>query len=331
MPAVVLCPSQTIQRQWRERQALFGGVSDDVHALTYQSLCRADDPEGMLREAAERHWLAERAAATGQDVEEVEVEVGGWSGAALEAREREVRATVARLKRQAADGHVPELPPEELLSAAARARLAALRDGRCGGRRARRVPPPRLAVGRAAAAGARRARAGPRRRPHRDVADRTSARRRQALYRELLDAVDFSIPTPAVVREGHLAPYQELVQLCTPLRSEREWLDDRHARFEQMLADLDADLSVWLLARLRERRTEAGGQLSWAELARRQPRLAEAGPAVAAQRRRAAAAGRAARRAVPQRAVDRRLGRAARGLRAALPARRSGGGGGRSG
>ena len=71
LPALVLCPTQTIQSQWRERQALFGGASEDVHLLTYQSLCQADDPDGMLRDAAARHWVVERAAATGVSVAEV--------------------------------------------------------------------------------------------------------------------------------------------------------------------------------------------------------------------------------------------------------------------
>jgi superfamily II DNA or RNA helicase len=275
-PAVVLCPTQTIQRQWLERQAMFGGVTDEVHLLTYQSLCRADDPDGMLRAAAERHWAAERAAATAQTVEEVEEEIGAWTGAAAEAREREVRASVARLKRQAAGGHLPDLAADELLSGPARARLTALREAGAAvvvldechhlislwGALLRPVLAalePEHVVGLTA------------------TSPQSLSEVDAALYRELLDEEDFAIPTPAVVREGHLAPYQELVQLCTPLRTEREWLDERHARFEQMLADLDEHLSAWLLQRLRERRTEGGAQLSWGELARRQPRLAESG------------------------------------------------------
>ena len=276
VPAVVLCPSQTIQRQWQERQELFGGVSEDVHLLTYQALCRADDPEGMLREAAARHWAAERAQATGQTLDEVAAEVAAWSEKPLELREREVRALVARLKRDAAEGRVPDLPPEELLSGTARARLTALREAgarvvvldECHhlvslwGALLRPVLAelePEHVVGLTATS----------------PQDLTTAE--AALYRELLEDEDFFIPTPAVVREGHLAPYQELVQLCTPLRSEREWLDERHERFERTLADRDAGLTAWLLERLRERRTAAGAALSWGEFAKRQPRLAEAG------------------------------------------------------
>ena len=37
------------------------------------------------------------------------------------------------------------------------------------------------------------------------------------LYAALLGPVDFTVPTPAVVRDGQLAPYQELVWLTEPV------------------------------------------------------------------------------------------------------------------
>jgi Type III restriction enzyme, res subunit len=120
VPAVVLCPSRTIQRQWAEKQALFGPVDSDLHALTYQSLCRTSDPEGMLREAAEGVWARERAGVTGQSVEEVVAEAASWDGAAAARRERDVGRLVAQVKRQVAAGKLPDLPAEQLLSAAAR-------------------------------------------------------------------------------------------------------------------------------------------------------------------------------------------------------------------
>jgi len=280
LPALVLCPTQTIQSQWRERQALFGGASDDVHLLTYQALCQADDPDGMLREAAARHWVHERAGATGASAAEVEAEVAGWSGAAAERREREVAALVARFKRDAAAGKLPDLPPDELLSPSARARLEALVAAgvrvvvldECHHlvslwgallRPLLAALAPVHVVGLTAT----------------NPAELTEAEAH--LYLDLLGEVDFFIPTPAVVREGHLAPYQELVQLCEPLVSERDWLAERHERLERLLIELDTPdalgLSAWLLARLRERRGPSGAQLSWNELARQRPRLAESG------------------------------------------------------
>ena len=280
-PALVLCPSQTIQRQWVDKQLLFGAVSEEVHALTYQALCQAQDPDEVLRQIAERQWARERAAATGGQPEDVLVEAHTWSGAAAAAREKELRGIVAGLKRRAATGGLQELSAEDLLSGGARQRLTELREAgvstvvldEChhlaslwGALLAvilRELDPAHV-LGLTATS------------PSELTAEQA------ALYRQLLDEVDFSVPTPAVVREGHLAPYQELAQLCEPLSSEREWLEARHDRFNELLISLDeppADLglSVWLLARLRERRATDGAQLSWAQFARRQPRLADAG------------------------------------------------------
>ncbi len=284
VPAVVLCPSRTIQRQWAEKQALFGAADADLIALTYQSLCQTSDPEGMLREAAEGMWARERAGVTGQPVEEVLAEAASWEGAAAERRARDVARLVAGMKRRVAAGKLPDLPAAQLLSANARARVAELRDAgvrvvvldECHhllslwGALLKAVLDelaPAHVVGLTAT-------------NPRDVTAEQAA-----LYARLLDSEDFSVPTPAVVREGFLAPYQELVQLCTPLQSEHEWLAERHARFELALSELACvpasdehlGLDVWLTSRLHERLGAGGGALSWAELARRQPRLTDAG------------------------------------------------------
>lgn len=66
-PAVVLCPTQTIQRQWHDKQQLFGGRRDELRVLSYQALCQADDPDDLLRGVAERRWVDERAKSTGDD------------------------------------------------------------------------------------------------------------------------------------------------------------------------------------------------------------------------------------------------------------------------
>ena len=110
-PALVLCPSQTIQRQWGEKQALFGGRRDDLHLLTYQSLCQADDPDGMLRERG-RAALGGRARARRRvrPPTEVAAEAAAWTGAAAERRAREVGRLVARLKQQAAAGQAARRP-----------------------------------------------------------------------------------------------------------------------------------------------------------------------------------------------------------------------------
>ncbi len=80
------------------------------------------------------------------------------------------------------------------------------------------------------------------------------------LYDALLGPVDFTVPTPAVVRDGHLAPYQELAWLTEPLTTERAWLAEHDTRFRELVTalhdDAESDISfpAWVMARMRDRR-----------------------------------------------------------------------------
>ena len=170
-------------------------------ALTYQALCQTDDPG---RRAARGGRGAARAG-----------------GADSRRRDDELARAVAALKSEIARGG----DARALLSA-----NAVARRGRAARRRRahgdpRRVPPRRLDVGLPGARGARPSSAT-------DVhvigltatAPDDMTADEAALYEELLGPVDFHTPTPAVVREGFLAPFQELALFTTPLDSELEWL-----------------------------------------------------------------------------------------------------------
>jgi superfamily II DNA or RNA helicase len=280
-PALVLCPTQTIQSQWFAKQALFGATDPQLRVMTYQALCQAEDPADLLRGLAERRWAEDRATSTGRDLAAVLAEAQAWEGAAAARRERQLGRIIATLKRQSATGKLGELSATELLADGARRRLEELKQAgvltvvldECHHLASLWGALLAVILGELGAT---------------QVLGLTATNpaelsaEQAALYAQLLPEVDFIIPTPAVVREGHLAPYQELVQLCDPLVSEREWLAARHERFSELLITLDdgpvqLGLTVWLLARLRERRDTEAAQLSWAQFARRQPRLADAG------------------------------------------------------
>jgi superfamily II DNA or RNA helicase len=51
-------------------------------------------------------------------------------------------------------------------------------------------------------------------------------------YTSLLGSVDFEVPTPAVVKEGNLAPYRDLVYFCEPSPREQDYLDRIQRHFE---------------------------------------------------------------------------------------------------
>ena len=55
-------------------------------------------------------------------------------------------------------------------------------------------------------------------------------------YLRLVNGIDFEVPTPAVVRSGNLAPYQDLVLITAPTDSERRFLDSQHELLEQAFA-----------------------------------------------------------------------------------------------
>jgi superfamily II DNA or RNA helicase len=103
-----------------------------------------------------------------------------------------------------------------------------------------------------------------------------------ALYRELFGRADFEVATPAVVKEGNLAPYQELAYLTTPLDHEADYIESERVRFEELItALLDPSLGTvsfldWFHARFLERRSREGVEIGWDDFEARQPRLAQA-------------------------------------------------------
>ena len=147
------------------------------------------------------------------------------------------------------------------------------------------------------------------------------------LYAALLGPVDFTVPTPAVVRDGHLAPYQELAWLTEPLQTEREWLAEHDTRFRELITtlhdDAESDISFprWVGQRMRDRKRSADdeAEVPWEAFQKRSPQLARAGIRFLLSAGLSVPTGAPARRGLPPAARPRGLARAARGLRAALP------------
>ena len=294
-PALVLAPSSAIQAQWARAGDAFGAppglvaatAEAPVACLTYQALARLDDPGAALRGVAQGRWTAERAAATGQDPAAVAAEAAAWTGAAAQRRDREISRITAAIKREIAraDG-AGALRLADLLAPGARERVEVLRAGGVGtivldechhlaslwGYVVRAVleelghdvhvvgltatPPDELTTQEA------------------------------ELYAALLGPVDFQVPTPAVVRDGHLAPYQELAWLTEPLDGEQQWLDEHETRFRELVTGLldveeqgPLDLGQWVVTRLRHRTREGEdeAEVPWSDFQRRHPALAAAG------------------------------------------------------
>ena len=294
--ALVLAPNQGIQQQWPRAVAEFTRTRADaaqiagadvlkpIACLSYQALCQLDDPEIALGRLALTRWADERAAVTGLTPAEVQLEGEAFEGPAAHRRARELARIAATLKREVARGEHAGVALGDLLSSTAcgrvqqlalmgvgvvvldechhlaslwgyivRAVLAELPGVHVIGLTA--TPPVSL--------------------PSADA----------DLYDALLGPVDFTVPTPAVVRDGHLAPYQELAWLTEPLDGERAWLAEHDARFAELVTALRADAEseiafpAWLIARLRDRgrSPDDEAELPWEAFQKGQPALVRAG------------------------------------------------------
>lgn len=106
--------------------------------------------------------------------------------------------------------------------------------------------------------------------------------RQETLYRDLFGHAHFEAVAPALVKEGILAPYQELVYLTQPFAHEEAFIAAQHARFERLLLHLlepqfaTCSFVEWIVRRVRERSSRHGAQVSWSRFEREYPTLAQA-------------------------------------------------------
>lgn len=85
-------------------------------------------------------------------------------------------------------------------------------------------------------------------------------------YIGLLGPIDFEIPTPAVVKDGMLAPYQDLLYLCRPLEAEWAYLENCHGKFRALLvrfAQPESDFCRFMQERMLERKLADGEKRDW--------------------------------------------------------------------
>lgn len=104
-------------------------------------------------------------------------------------------------------------------------------------------------------------------------------REQAALVGELFGEIAFRAGVPAVVKEGHLAPFAELAWLTTPTAHETEWLAAEATRFTELTTYLtdptfgSMSFLEWITARFVEPVPQTR---SWAEVVKAEPELADA-------------------------------------------------------
>ncbi len=84
-------------------------------------------------------------------------------------------------------------------------------------------------------------------------------------YLSIMGDIDFEIPTPAVVKEGNLAPYQDLVYFCSPTDKEKVFISSVQDRFQKLIEDIaNRDgFQQWVNRRIVERPLENANRQDW--------------------------------------------------------------------
>lgn len=101
----------------------------------------------------------------------------------------------------------------------------------------------------------------------------------RALVDQLFGSIRYRVSVPAVVKEGHLAPFDELVWLTTPTPTEEDWLTSEALRFTELTTLLttpgfgSVGFYEWLTTRFVE---PVPATTTWAALAEREPGLCHA-------------------------------------------------------
>jgi superfamily II DNA or RNA helicase len=272
-PALVLGPTSAIVGQWVLEWAAFApalvrassaaDLSSPVTALTYQSIAVLDrhadedaaDPGGDTVVAGHEPPV-HRVASIAQERNRRRrlVAQGGDREAVLGLLHPNGRAIVERF---AAEGPVTLVLDEchhllDLWGNVLEAVLEALPDGS-------------TVVGLTAT-------------PPSDLGEREAA-----LYRRLFGgSADFEIVTPAVVKDGYLAPYAELAYLTRPTPAEEAWIERQQQRFDDLLHDLmdpgfaTTPFGAWFATRILRRTSADGAPVGWSTLERDDPALARA-------------------------------------------------------
>ncbi len=283
-PALVLAPTTTIQMQWREKWGLFlpadhpatldewvstdPGRAAPIRILTYQRLA-VQDTERSFAETASRTAWAEDLVAKGivPDEAAAQTYLEDLATHNPQAYRREIRRRYPRLKRRLLRADPTQvarfLHPNAL---ALIERLVAEGVGTVVLDECHhlldywavvlryligRLENPRV-VGLTATLPS----------PEDDFAYEN--------YTTLLGEVDFEVPTPAVVKEGNLAPYRDLVYFTTPTPAEEAFLRHLDQHFWAALGGLltSERLLTWLYDALAQ---------NWQQVADEDPTFALAG------------------------------------------------------
>lgn len=297
-PALVLSPNSAIQAQWAARTSLFaidGDALPDSHvstdanraalltSLTYQSVTLPERRSADTDLAATALWV-ERL------VEQRHAETPEAANAWIDDLQRRnldyFNQRLSGWRKQARDAAALQSPSLDGLHDASHATLQRLKDANVGviildechhlmGHWGRVLAAADEFLGHPIIIGLTATPPDGENQKSEDV----------ERYQQYFGPIDYEVPVPAVVRDGYLAPYQDLAWFVEPTEREREFVAETDESFHQLLDELcqprhSVDgvpgLTEWLEQTLRSLELPGLRCESWKEFRRRDHAFADA-------------------------------------------------------
>lgn len=282
-PAVILCPNTTIQSQWGHKLDLFLppdevdfgtdhllGTHEDkplkpITVLTYQVLSTPGREQEYLEKLAHNAWAKEITKGRNITLGEAELRILELLQNNPKAHQKEISRHVSRLRRKLSEvmdlNEVLHKNAIELLQSLRRQKVRLILFDECHHltdywaaimqHMIKYLDDP-IVIGLTGTP------------PEKKSASQENR------YLSLVGDIDYQVPTPALVREGGLAPYQDLAYFVEPTEREFKFLAEQHVEFHELIDDLlgiEAQqgeqifykpLSAYLLSQLTRYDNEAG-------------------------------------------------------------------------
>ncbi len=252
VPAVILAPNTTIQSQWGHKLDLFIpdhltgmlsmsdilGTHEDkplkpITVLTYQVLSTPGREQEYLEKLAHQNWSQEIARGRSISSGEAELRILDLLQNNQSAYNKEMSRHISRLRKKLADvmdlKEVLHPNALQLLQALRRQKVRLILFDECHHLTDYWAAIMSLLV------------------KHLDdpiivgltgTPPEGKSKLQETRYLSLVGEIDYQVPTPALVKEGGLAPFQDLVLFTQPTEKEFLFLESQHVDFHRLISEL---------------------------------------------------------------------------------------------
>lgn len=272
-PSLVVCPTTTIQMQWGQKLDLFLpedadnkllgeliGTHEDkplkpITLLTYQVLSTPGREIEYLQSLARQAWVEELVKSMALSQGEAELRILELLQNNKKAHDKEISRHIGRLRRRLTEvldlNAVLHPNALELIQALRRQRFKTVIFDECHhltdywaaimAQIIKRLDNP-LVIGLTG------------------TPPEGKSASQEVRYLSLVGEIDYQVPTPALVKEAGLAPFQDLVLFTEPTREEETFLEEQHDEFHQLLEELTEEepypLRQWIAQRIKQAQEE---------------------------------------------------------------------------